>query len=767
MKTVMFLSLTIPWCAAGAAIASEYHVAQKNQAADDGNPGTADKPFKTINAAVAGARLKPGDTLYVHEGVYREAVELTGANARQGEPGAHIRIIARPKEVVEIKGSDVVTDWKKYDEGTLAGTTAPADPPASTGKIYVRENWPHNTQQVFCDGKALTQIAGFVGEGYVEEFWQGRKGKSLADLEAGSFYYDRRAKKLYLWLPGGEDPAKHVVEVQVRSGGISTCDLNYYDLAGFKVTHASVGMGGSFGSYNTLENIEVTYADFCGIGVGGSFNTLINCKSNDCGNTGISTYNRGHRVINCEVRFNNRRRWSAGWHAGGMKNFSSDTVVSGCIAEGNIESPGIWFDGSNTGVTIENCRCFRNGLGIMYEIGERAIIKNNICYENAGRGIYISNSAYCSIVHNLCYRNGMSGIVLVGVEREGGIVGDEETTYTPARGNVVWGNILMDNCYPGLAIKGWEGRPELIMPDERIKSNTGNTSDYNIFYRSAKRGIPFWWNWGAMNCWTLKEWQDKTGNDKHSILAEPLFKDAAGYDFHPADKSPAILFARPPMSVAMDFDGKRRSDSSLLTAGPCEADPKFLPGSRPAAIPQPRTISFEPVKPMPKELATLSDAMTRELPVGKLPNGKTGFLLKDVPVMNGTPPTAAMLNKNMRSVRMGISRNAKTMYFALGWVNPGKGVQSHCRITRQDGTVVELKWEAGKNIGPSLGKWDGKLTSDDKNTKTEVGWQSKDNQARIFLTTWSNDNEWYPVKDIEWILDDDSAAVLIFGVTAK
>ena len=293
--------------------------------------------------------------------------------------------------------------------GAPAATTAPADRPPSNGKIYVRENWPHNTQQVFCDGKPLTQIAGYVGEGYVQEAWEGRKGKGLADLEAGSFYYDRGAQRLYLWLPGGEAPAQHVVEVQVRSIGISTCDLNYYDIAGFKVTHAAVGMGGSFGSHNTLENMEVAYADFCGISVGGSFNTLIHCKSNHNGNTGISTYNRGHRVVDCEVRFNNRRRWSAGWHAGGMKNFSSDTVVSGCVAEGNVESPGIWFDGSNTGVTIENCRCFRNGLGIMYEIGERAIIKNNICYENTGRGIYISNSAYCSIVHNLCYRNGMSG----------------------------------------------------------------------------------------------------------------------------------------------------------------------------------------------------------------------------------------------------------------------------------------------------------------------------------------------------------------------
>lgn len=767
MKRLLSLSLTILSHAAGLALASEYHVAQKNPAADGTNPGSADKPFRTINAAVAGARLKPGDTLYVHEGVYREAVELSGANAHQGQPGAPIRILAWPQEAVEIKGSDIVTDWKQYDGGLPASTAAPAAPPASSGKIYVRENWPHNTQQVFCDAKPLTQIAGTVGEGYVQEAWEGRKGKGLADLEDGSFYCDRGAQRLYVWLPHGEAPAQHVVEVQVRSIGISTCDLDYYDIAGFKVAHAGVGMGGSFGSHNTLEDMEVTYADFCGISVGGSFNTLIHCKSNYSGNTGLSTYNRGHRVVGCGVRFNNRRRWSAGWHAGGMKNFSSDTVISGCVAEGNVESPGIWFDGSNTGVTIENCRCFRNGLGIMYEIGERAIIKNNICYENTGRGIYISNSAYCSIVHNLCYRNGMSGIVLIGVEREGGLVGDEETTYTPARCNVVWGNILMDNCHPGLAIKGWEGRPELILPDERIKSNTGNISDYNLFWRSAQRGIPFWWNWGAMNCWTLKDWQEKTGNDKHSLLAEPLFQDAAGYDFHPADKSPAILFARPTMSAALDFDGKPRSDRASLTAGPYEADPKFLPSSRPAAVLPPQTLGFDCAKPLPQELAVLSDAMAKELPLGKLPDGKTGFTLKGVPVRNDSPPIAAVLNKNLHALRVPVARNAKTMHFTLGLVSPGKGVQLRCRITRQDGTVVELKWEAGKNIGPSLGKWDGQLNGDDKDAKTEVGWQSQDGQARLFLTTWKNSNEWYPVKDVEWILEDDSAAVLMLGVTAE
>jgi hypothetical protein len=221
------------------------------------------------------------------------------------------------------------------------------------------------------------------------------------------------------------------------------------------------------------------------------------------------------------------------------------------------------------------------------------------------------------------------------------------------------------------------------------------------------------------------------------------------------------------MSVGLDFDGKRRSDTSLVTAGPYEADVKLLPGPRPAAVPQFRTIALDSAKPLPKELAVLSDAMARELPASRLPNGKTGILLKDVPVMNGNPPTAAALDRHMRSMRIGISRNAKTIHFLLGLVNPGKGVQAHCRIARQDGTVVELKWEAGRNIGPSLGRWDGRLGGDDKNAKTEVAWQSKDGQARIFLTTWNNDNEWYPVKDIQWILDDDAASVLILGVTTK
>ena len=52
----------------GVAGAAERFVDQKAPAADDRNPGTEAKPFKTIQTAVDVAR--PGDTIYVKAGLY-------------------------------------------------------------------------------------------------------------------------------------------------------------------------------------------------------------------------------------------------------------------------------------------------------------------------------------------------------------------------------------------------------------------------------------------------------------------------------------------------------------------------------------------------------------------------------------------------------------------------------------------------------------------------------------------------------------------------
>lgn len=69
--------------------------------------GTAEAPFRTINHAAAIAA--PGDTVQVHDGIYREWVD-----PHYGGLSDKHRIVyeTAPGEHPIIKGSEVITDWE-------------------------------------------------------------------------------------------------------------------------------------------------------------------------------------------------------------------------------------------------------------------------------------------------------------------------------------------------------------------------------------------------------------------------------------------------------------------------------------------------------------------------------------------------------------------------------------------------------------------------------------------------------------------------------
>ena len=76
----------------------------------------------------------------------------------------------------------------------------------------------------------------------------------------------------------------------------------------------------------------------------------------------------------------------------------------------------------------------------------------------------------------------------IGGDRSGACWGEGPKQRVPARNNVVWGNIFVDNCHPDFCPKGgdgrdkpWDTRPELIMPEDS-EFNNGNVSDYNIYF---------------------------------------------------------------------------------------------------------------------------------------------------------------------------------------------------------------------------------------------------------------------------------------------
>src|ERR1039458_410391 len=138
--------------------AKEFHVSVNG---DDQNKGSASKPFRTISAAAQVAQR--GDVITVHAGVYRERI----APPRGGTSDTK-RIVyqAAPGEKVEIKGSEVVTNWVKVQDNVWKV----ALPNAIFGSFnpygdLIRGDWfdprgrQHHTGAVYLNGDWLIEAA--------------------------------------------------------------------------------------------------------------------------------------------------------------------------------------------------------------------------------------------------------------------------------------------------------------------------------------------------------------------------------------------------------------------------------------------------------------------------------------------------------------------------------------------------------------------------------------------------------------------------------
>ena len=90
--------------------AKEYHV---SKIGNDSNNGSTNNPFRTIS--VAALIAQPGDTITIHQGVYRERI-----NPPRGGVSDIKRIVyqAAPGEKVTIKGSEIIEGWQRMQNDT-------------------------------------------------------------------------------------------------------------------------------------------------------------------------------------------------------------------------------------------------------------------------------------------------------------------------------------------------------------------------------------------------------------------------------------------------------------------------------------------------------------------------------------------------------------------------------------------------------------------------------------------------------------------------
>jgi len=137
---------------------AEFHVAVNG---NDANPGTKKLPLQTIQR---GADLaQPGDLITVHQGIYRERI-----SPPRGGSSEQKRIVyqAATDESVTIKGSEVVTNWVKVQEGVWKTTVPNAffgrfNPFADLihGDWFAPQGRQHHTGAVYLNGDWLLEAA--------------------------------------------------------------------------------------------------------------------------------------------------------------------------------------------------------------------------------------------------------------------------------------------------------------------------------------------------------------------------------------------------------------------------------------------------------------------------------------------------------------------------------------------------------------------------------------------------------------------------------
>ena len=109
----------------------------------DSNPGTQERPFKTVQKCADVA--EPGITCLLRSGIYREAVRPSSSGTAE-EP---IIFEAYENEDVTISGTETIEDWTPFRNSIFrAPVTLPVDGYSDTGFL---------ANQIFVNGKMMPE----------------------------------------------------------------------------------------------------------------------------------------------------------------------------------------------------------------------------------------------------------------------------------------------------------------------------------------------------------------------------------------------------------------------------------------------------------------------------------------------------------------------------------------------------------------------------------------------------------------------------------
>jgi alpha-N-arabinofuranosidase len=400
----------------GAAVSTQaaaYHVSKNGH---DANTGSARKPFLTISKAADVAQ--PGDTITVHEGIYRERVSPPRGGT---SPDRCITYQAAPGERVEIKGSEVVTGWKKVQNDTWTVTLPngffgdfnpysdvldghwfrPRDRKHHTGSVYLNGVW---------NGEADT-LDDVLQPAADDPLWFGEVSHETTTIWAQ--------------FPG-VNPNEETIEVNVRQTVFfpQETGVDYITVRGFMLRHAAtpwaaptqkqMGVIGPHWSKGwIIEDNDISHAITVGVQLGTAYQGEY--AGNVHGNYGIMRdasekeiwskekvgghIVRRNRISFCEASGINGNMGSAFCLI--ENNYISDIHMRRTF--GGLEQGGIKLHGAIDTVIRGNVVCRTGGecRAIWLDwLGQGTVIEGNIGFDNDNTDLYVEVTHGPTLVAN-------------------------------------------------------------------------------------------------------------------------------------------------------------------------------------------------------------------------------------------------------------------------------------------------------------------------------------------------------------------------------
>jgi len=236
MKKILTLALCV--FLAHSAFSKEYFVSQN--LGNDKNKGTQKNPFKTIQRAADIAVA--GDIITVAEGVYREQINPKNS----GKENKPIIYQTAKGAKVEIKGSEIITDWENV-EGDIwkAKVSNEIFGDFNPYQILLEGDWfndngrPHYLGEVFLNGKAL-----FEKEGYEKLTGEStHRNQKHAPNNHQRWFVQSDEKETTFFAVFGKDinPNEELVEISVRPSCFCPEKeyINYITIRGFEFSQAA------------------------------------------------------------------------------------------------------------------------------------------------------------------------------------------------------------------------------------------------------------------------------------------------------------------------------------------------------------------------------------------------------------------------------------------------------------------------------------------------------------------------------------------------